>query len=288
MAKFEIKGDIRGFSIQGLVDDFRAEFSSKSIRTYASSTAFCMLMSLVPLLIIASSILPYTPLSELDIVDFLMLVLPESAEELVRLVCDQAYRAAGGILPVSILFMLWSSGFGMMQFEKGINTIDGVEETRNYFLLRLIGTLYALLFIILMIAVLLLQIFVGQLTDLWKSALPSAEVPAILTSALRYVVLFVIAVLFLLLLFTTMPATRKSPLEQLPGVLVGAIGCAVLNGLFALYVTYMPNLNTYYGSLTTVIVLMLWIYWSLYIILFGVLVNHFIEKHILPELDSGK
>lgn len=284
MAKFEIQGDIKGFSIQKIVDDFRAEFSAKSIRTYASSTAFCMLMSLVPLLIIASSILPLTPLNENDMVDFLMLVLPRSAESIVRGVCDQAYRAAGAILPVSVLFMLWSSGFGMMQFEKGINVIDGVEETRNYFLLRFIGTLYALLFILLMIAVLFLQIFVGQLTDLWKSALPGVEAPAFLTSALRYVVLFAIAVLFLWLLFTTMPATKKKPLEQLPGVLVGAIGCAVLNGLFALYVNFMPNLNTYYGSLTTVIVLMLWIYWSLYIILFGVLVNHFIEKHILPFL----
>lgn len=265
--------------VQRIVADFQKEFRKKEIRTYASSTAFCMLLSLVPMLIIASSVLPYTSFSQADMVDFLMLVLPESARGLVQGICDQAYRAAGGILPLSIVFMLWSSGFGMMQFARGINSIDGAQETRNYFLLRLMGTLYAVLFIVLMVAVLFLQIFVGQITSLWESALPGQQAPDILTSALRYVVMFAMAVVFLLLLFTTMPVMNKKPLQQLPGVLVGVFGCGVLNGLFTLYVNFMPNLNTYYGSLTTVIVMMLWIYFSFYIILFGAFVNRFVEKY---------
>lgn len=272
------------FDIPALVGDFRAEFGKSDIRSYAASTAYCMLLSVCPVLLIASSVLPYTSLSQADMVGFLLTVFPESAEGIIRSICSATYQAAGGILPVSIIFLLWSAGFGVLQLTKGLNAINGVSEKRNYFLLRLVATLYTLLMLALTIATLFLQIFIRQLLGLWESAFPFAHVPGFLTSAFRYVVIFAAAVGLFLLLFTVLPATRKNLLGQLPGAIVAAGGWEVLSGLLALYVNFSGNLNAFYGSLTTLVMLMLWIYWCFYLMLFGAFMNRFIELHILPVL----
>lgn len=264
------------------VEDIQREFKKSEIRTYAASSAYCLLMSALPALLIASAILPFTPVSESDLVSFILVMFPDSSESLITRICHETYRAAGGILPVSIVFLLWSAGFGMMQLTKGLNTINDVQEKRNYFLLRLVGTFYMLLVFSLAVAMLVLQIFARQLLGLWESVLPYTEPPEIMTSASRYILLFAASLVLFLLLFTTMPATKKKPMEQLPGAIVAAGGWEVLSILFTLYARFSPHLNSYYGSLTTVVVLMFWIYWCLYIMLFGAYVNRFIEIYVLP------
>lgn len=279
--------DVRAF-IESHIEDIQREFKKSEIRTYAASTAYCMFLSVLPALIVVSAILPYTPLSEADMVDFLLMVFPDSSEGVVRAICNETYRVSGAVLPVSIIVMLWSAGFGMMQLMKGINTIYDAKEKRNYFLLRLVGTLYMLLIMALMIAILFFQVFAKQLVDLWQSVLPYAAPPDILTSALRYVFLFGAAVVLFLLLFTAMPARKVNVWNQLPGAITAAAGWGVLGALFALYARFSSHLNAYYGSLTTVVVLLFWVYWSLYIMLFGAFLNRFIELYVLPLMNGGE
>lgn len=273
--------------LRELVSTFSAEYGKSDIRTYAASTTYCMLVSVFPALILVSAILPYTALDEADMVEFLVTVAPDISSSLIEQVCREAYRTSAGIVPVTIVFMLWSAGFGMLQLTRGLNAINGVTERRNYFLLRLQGTLYALLVVALMLAVLLLQIFVSQLVEMWQNALPGVQVPEILTSGFRFVVLFVATVAIFVLIFTTVPATHKNPLAQIPGALVGAIGWEGLSLVFSLYVRYSRNLSVYYGSLTTIVVLMLWAYWCLYILLVGAFVNRFLELHVFGGAGAG-
>lgn len=279
--------EVRAFIISH-IEDIKRGFQRSEIRTYAASTGFCMLMSLLPALLVISAILPLTSLDQRDVIDFLLMVFPDSSENLIKRICTETYQAAGGILPVSIIILLWSAGFGMMQLMKGLNSIYEVQEKRNYFLLRLVGTLYMLLVFALMLGILFLQVFAQQLVELWQTAAPYAPPPGILTSALRYVILFVASVVLFLLLYTSMPAKKMNPWNQLPGAIVAAAGWQVLGGLFALYTCYAPHLNAYYGSLTTFVVMLFWMYWSLYIMLFGAFLNRFIEMFVLPLMNGAE
>lgn len=273
--------------VAGLVRRFVEEFRRRSVGTYAASTTYGILLSVIPVLIVMSAIVPHTSLTEREVVDFILEILPDASASTVMAVCGQAYSTSTGLLPLSFVFLVWSSGFGMMQFRRGLNHICGVEESRNYVLVRLICSLYTLLSLALMFAVLLLQVFTGQIVDLWRSLLPYVEVPDLLTSALRYVVLFVAATLVLLLLYTTLPARPLPALSQLPGALAAAVGWEVFSGLFGLYVRYSTNLNAFYGSLFTVVILLLWVYWCIYIALLGALLNQFLGEVALPAGGSG-
>lgn len=272
------KADTGG--LEGLVRRFVGDFGSQDFRTYAASTTYCILLSIFPALIIVSAILQYTALSEADVIDFLVTVMPDASESLIRQICRETYRSASGILPVSIVFMLWSAGLGVMQLTRGLNSINHVEERRNYFLVRLTAMLYTLLVLALMVAILFLQIYARQIAGLWRWLLPDVPVPALLTSVTRFVLLFVAETFLFVLLYATLPATKKNLLRQLPGALVTAAGWEVLGGIFSLYVNFSQSLSLYYGSLATAIVLMLWIYWCLYIFLAGAYLNRFLEQEL--------
>lgn len=277
-----------------IIKRFAREFGERHVGTYAASTTYGILLSVVPILILISAAIPYTSLSERDVVGFLLEILPDASSGIVTSICSEAYTTSGGLLPLSFVFLLWSSGFGMMQFRRGLNHINKVAENRNYFLLRLICSLYTLLAMAFMLAVLLLQIFTRQVVDLWKATLPSLGVPDFLTSALRYIVLFAAAVGLFLLFYTTLPATNQTALSQLPGALVAAAGLEIFSAFFGLYARYSVNLNAFYGSLFTVVILLLWIYWCIYIALFGAFLNQFLGANALapqpttPAMDRRR
>lgn len=280
-----------GPAMQDIIDWVKrivSEFGWRHIGTYAASTTYGILLSVVPALIVTSAILPYTAIDETDVVALLLDILPDASSGFITWICSQAYNTSGGLVPLSFLFLLWSSGFGMMQLRRGLNHINRVRENRNYFLIRLISSLFTLLVMALMFAVLLLQVFARNIVDWWKSVIPFAEPPEFLTSAMRYVLLFAMALALFLLLYTLLPATNQSVVTQLPGALGAAVGWEVFSAFFSLYARYSVNLNAFYGSLFTVVVLLLWIYWCIYILLIGDFVNQFLIQEVYPLIRGDR
>ena len=63
---------------------------------------------------------------------------------------------------------------------------------------------------------------------------------------------------------------------QLPGAGLAAIGWSVTTFGFSVYIDEFNGFNTY-GSLTTIIILMLWLYAGMYIILVGAYINRYFK-----------
>ena len=81
---------------------------------------------------------------------------------------------------------------------------------------------------------------------------------------------FVLVFAIVSVLYTIVPYKRLHWLEVVPGALVAALLFEVGKTLFVLYLDNVGNLRAVYGSLTSVIVLMLWLYFSGRVLLFGV------------------
>ena len=81
---------------------------------------------------------------------------------------------------------------------------------------------------------------------------------------------FVFIFATVLLLYKIVPYKRSPWRELLPGALVAALLFEVSKALFVLYLDYARNLEAVYGSLSSIIVLLLWLYFSARVVLFGV------------------
>ena len=61
--------------------------------------------------------------------------------------------------------------------------------------------------------------------------------------------------------------------KQIPGALFGAVACNIVSIFYSLYIELFTGFSLMYGSLTTVVLAMLWIYACMYSILLGAAIN---------------
>ena len=70
------------------------------------------------------------------------------------------------MLSITILALLWTAGKGLMALTCGLNSVHEIEETRNYFALRIISTFYTILLAFMVISALIFLVF-GNWLYLW-------------------------------------------------------------------------------------------------------------------------
>jgi membrane protein len=84
-------------------------------------------------------------------------------------------------------------------------------------------------------------------------------------------------------LYTVLPWKKQKPLEQIPGAAFAVCGWSIFSYLFSIYFRYFKNFSYMYGSLTAIVLLMLWLYFCICILFLGGVVNHYIFHPSLPE-----
>ena len=57
--------------------------------------------------------------------------------------------------------------------------------------------------------------------------------------------------------------------RSLPGAMFAAVGWMVVSWVFSIYLDVFEGFSSMYGSLTTIVLIMLWMYFCMYCILLG-------------------
>ena len=117
----------------------------KNLSVYAAGIAFFWILSAVPIIVVISSVFPYTRLSEEIITEYIIRFLPETTRHYLLTLIRYVYTHNAGMLPVAIFIAIWSAGRGMLSMIRSFNEIYGIDEERGYLKLRLIASLYTII-----------------------------------------------------------------------------------------------------------------------------------------------
>ena len=101
-----------------IIRDFSAKMKKKDISTYAASTAFFFFLSVVPMLIMICTIIPYTPLTEENLVELVTDFLPDQIDPLAESLISEVYDKSACILSVALIATVWSAAKGVMALMK--------------------------------------------------------------------------------------------------------------------------------------------------------------------------
>ena len=96
---------------------------------------------------------------------------------------------------------------------------------------------------------------------------------------LRFVLLTGIIMLLLLLLYRSVTPVNRPALPVLPGAVVGGLAILVVSIVFSTMISASARYTLVYGSLASLIILMLWLHLMGTIILIGGLVNLLYWQH---------
>ena len=130
------------------------------------------------------------------------------------------------------------------------------------------------MFLLLVLLTLVFQVFGQALADrIWLGRLLSELIDW------RSVWLLLAQVLIFDLIYMVLPNRRSRFWANLPGAAVAALGWQLFSRGFSLYVERMFSRYTnIYGSVYTVALGLLWVYWCMCILLFGGLVNRILQN----------
>lgn len=252
---------------------------------YAAQAAYFFVLSLIPILLLLVFIaVHYTPLNQDDVLKAVLQVFPDSVSGLLRTIIHQIYLQSESVIPVTIIVALWAAGRGVLSVTSGLNTIFSNVETRNYFYLRIRSTIYTLLFLIAIILSLVISVFGNSISAIVYEHIPFLSKVVDFIMRIRTLVTLVVLTVFWDLVYKFLPNRRHNVRttfrKQLPGAAFTACGWLLISFVFSIYLDVFTGFSSMYGSMTTIVLIMLWLYGCMYIILLGGEVNALLDRYV--------
>ncbi len=231
------------------------------------------------------TLLKYLPFTQEQLLDVLARFVPANINSYIETVVDELYTTSGTVLSATIILALWSASRGILTIYRGLNTIYGIEETRNYFLLRLRSMIYTFVFCIMLIMLLGLYVFGNQITHKLREHFPllMQSQSAILVVSFRTAIGAAILTILFIVMYNYMPNRKSKIHTQLPGAVIAAFGWIGFSYLYSLYIDNMGHIKASYGSLTAVVLCILWLYFCMGIFFFGAEVNSAVNSSDFRE-----
>lgn len=258
---------------------FVTKLNDDHLGAYSSQSAYFMILSFIPFLLLLMTLIRYLPITEeLTAADGALNAVPVGIQSFILGIIEEVYAKSNAVLPVTAIVALWSAAKGFQALSNGLNVINGVQETRNFIYMRIRSILYTLVFILAIILTLILMVFGRSiqkiLIDLWPFV---AEITNYILRFSTIITMFGLAFVFLLF-YTFLPNRKQNFTNQIPGALFTAVAWSVFSFGFSMYLEYFPGFADMYGSLTTIILLMLWLYFCMYLFLLGAEINVVLEE----------
>jgi membrane protein len=244
----------------------------------AAHTAFFIILSFVPCVILLFSLLQFANVEQLRIWELIQNTLSENTRTFLGSIIGEAYQKTTAAISLSALAAVWSAGRGMMALTLGLQWIFGIRETRNYFAVRLRATLYTVILMLSIIMFLLLGVFGNALLVLITLRFPMTAYVTKMIMDVKNIFLSVYAVVIFSLVYRFVPGSDIKMIHHMPGAILAAAGWMLYSYAFSVYIDQFHGFSNTYGSLTTIILIMLWLYFGMYITLVGAEFNQLLAK----------
>ena len=248
----------------------------RHVATIASSSAFWIFLSLVPMTILIIALLPYTGLREETLLSALTGFVPDSFRELLEGIIADVYQSNAAVLSLSLATTLYSSGMGFSALIRGLEEIYEQPQRAGFFRRRARAALYMLIFIVTLAMALLFMGFGRTAQNFLEAHFPFVHGFFVFLPKLRYGAVQAVLVLFFANIYRWAPGLPLRFVRQLPGAVFAALGWSLFSVGFSLWISLTGGYSTY-GSLATVAVVMVWLYYCITILLWGGCINKALE-----------
>lgn len=280
------KEEIDITTLKGFFQDLVLRMQTVDISGMGAQLAFFFLLSFFPLLIFIVALLPYLKLNVDHIFDFIQQVMPAEVFLLMKGTMTEILttQSSGGLLSFGIIGTIWSASRGVNALIKTLNkTYDSHEQSG--IMNRAWSLIFTLSLIVVIVMALFIPIFGLKFSYKLFTFFGFEKFFFGFWHYFHWGIYPVLIFIILVAMYWIVPNT--SPRLKLTSVLLGAmfatISWMILNVGFSFYVNKLANLTSTYGSITSVIVLMLWLYFTGMILIFGGVLNASMQQRRLAK-----
>lgn len=273
---------------KGFFQDLLHRIKTVDMGGMAAQLAFFFLLSFFPLMIFLVTLLPYLNLKQEKIFEFLEGFIPPEVYLMVEDILREVLtNHNGGLLSLGILGTIWSASRGVNALTKTINRaydVEGKSGVRN----RLWSLLFTVGLVGVILIALIFPVFGQQIGKLLFSYIGVEKSFGIIWPLIVWLIPPLLIFVVLWFMYWVVPNTSQGfkYVTVTPGATIATLGWLVLTYGFSFYIQNFGNYGMTYGSIGGVIILMLWLYFTGMIIIFGGLINASLAKRKAAFLEK--
>ncbi len=261
--------DVATFFFRGL---FKGSLTSR-----AASISFSFFMAIFPMLIVFIALIPFIPINNFQdsLINFIENITPDKTEVIIRSTLhDIIERPRGGLLSITSILALIFATNGFDSIVDAFNNTYHTMETRSWIKQKLISTLlFFIISMIIILSIILLTTGTFFLTFLMAKHILTSRLMFYSLEITKWVILIGMFFFTISFIYYLGPA-RESKFRFISAGSSLATFLATLACIgFNFYVQHFSSYNALYGSIGTLLILLVWIYFNAIILLIGFELN---------------
>ncbi|WP_096186703.1 YihY/virulence factor BrkB family protein [Evansella halocellulosilytica] len=239
--------------------------------------AYYLLLSLFPFLIFVVTLLSYLPFTFQDLYEFIKVeYIPGDVLAVVEDQWDVITRGHNtGVLSLGAIFTLWTASLALNSILRTLNLAYHVTEVRGALTSRFISIILTIGLLLVVIAAFVLQIVGDRFSEYLEFDMAFLD-GAFFRWLLSFIILFVVFTI----LYLIGPNIRLHLKEVYIGALFASVGWHITSLGFSFYLDNFANYSATYGTIGTVIALMVWFHVSSLLILLGGEINAMLKEDL--------
>lgn len=246
----------------------------------SAQLAYFFLLSLFPFLIFLLTLIGFMPINPDSVFNIIHRYIPgESMELILQNVNQLMEERNSGLLSFGIILTIWSASNGINALMRVFNHAYETDERRSFIVRRLISIALTIAMILVITVALALPVFGKVAGNYIFALLGYTDNFIVFWETFRWILSFFIIIFILTILYILGPNQRITLRHALPGAIIATIGWQLTSLGFAYYVENLGNFSYTYGSLGSIIVLMIWFFLSGMMLIIGGEINALLSRH---------
>lgn len=250
------------------------------ISEYSAQCSYYTILSFIPFVILLITLIQYTNIQQQTLFDAISKIIPSSMNEFVIGIVREVYSKSIGTISVSIIFTLWSAGKGLFALTKGLHSVynTGEDSGKSVIYLRIMALIETVIFIVLIMLGMVLLVFGNSLKSLMQQHFGALENFSTFSQVVTELGFILATFIIFLFLYRFMPKHKVTFKSQIPGAIFGALALNIISFVFSKYLDIFKGFSITYGSLTTLMLIMMWTYSCFYSLFLGAELNKTIKN----------
>lgn len=272
-----------------LIRNFYKKATEDSLTAYAAQATFYVLLSFFPFIILLIKICSRLSFTRTTLLSYVLGIIPDELNEFfVYIMSDILYSDSNSFTVVTALVCIWSAGRGFQTITYGFNKIYKVEKNEGYLITRLMSILYTLVLLLICVVIMIIYLFGQQIEKAIIKEWPDFESATTLILSMKGLFSFFILFVLLLVFYYQLPGRKGRIKHELWGALLGSGAWILMSRLFSFYIRYISEASYMYGSMTSIILVIIWLYLGMQIMFYGAEINYHVAEGKLVNLVDTK
>ena len=249
--------------------------SDDHISESAAQCAYYVVLSFIPFLILLLTLIQYTSISSEELIEILSDVIPANMNGFVIGIVREVYSKSLGTISISLVFTLISAGKGLFALTKELHTIykSSSQQPKSWIYLKIASIIETVIFIFLIVLGMVLLVFGKTIVSTSKEYLGWFENYSFVSTIIYQAMFIILAFIIFLFVYKFMSRHKLKLLSHAKGAIFSSLVLNIVSFVFSRYLNIFKSFSSTYGSLTALMLIMMWTYTCFYVIFLGAEIN---------------